>query len=70
MSDFNIIGSPESEIDQIFFKDILPNLLINSQSLYHYTTAEGLIGIIENNEFWATERRYMNDMNEETHPVG
>ncbi len=29
--------------------------------LYHYTTAEGLKGIIENNEIWATSAYYMND---------
>lgn len=29
--------------------------------LYHYTTAEGLKGIIELNEIWATSAYYMND---------
>jgi len=29
--------------------------------LYHYTTAEGLKGIIENEELWATSAYYMND---------
>src|ERR1700727_58993 len=29
--------------------------------LYHYTSAEGLKGIIENNELWATSAYYLND---------
>jgi len=29
--------------------------------LYHYTTVDGLKGIIENNEIWATSAYYMND---------
>lgn len=29
--------------------------------LYHYTTAEGLKGIIENNELWATSAYFLND---------
>ncbi len=29
--------------------------------LYHYTSAEGLMGIVENNELWATSAYYLND---------
>src|ERR1022692_1876297 len=29
--------------------------------LYHYTSAEGLKGIIEKNELWATSAYYLND---------
>lgn len=32
--------------------------------LYHYTSAEGLKGIIENNELWATSAYYLNDSTE------
>lgn len=32
--------------------------------LYHYTTAEGVKGIIENDEIWATNFRYVNDLTE------
>lgn len=32
--------------------------------LYHYTSAEGLIGIITSKSFWMTNLRYMNDMSE------
>jgi hypothetical protein len=33
----------------------------NDGVLYHYTTAEGLKGIIENQELWATSAYYLND---------
>ena len=32
--------------------------------IYHYTTTRGLIGIIESNEFWATDLNYMSDASE------
>ncbi|OGL42611.1 MAG: hypothetical protein A2042_05910 [Candidatus Schekmanbacteria bacterium GWA2_38_11] len=34
------------------------------QKLYHYTTAEGLIGILNSTSFWMTNLRYMNDLSE------
>jgi hypothetical protein len=33
-------------------------------TLYHYTTAEGLIGILTSASFWMTNLRYMNDLSE------
>lgn len=33
----------------------------NGGVLYHYTTAEGLKGIVENEELWATSAYYLND---------
>jgi hypothetical protein len=32
--------------------------------LYHYTTQDGLLGIIEKQEFWATDVRFLNDTRE------
>jgi hypothetical protein len=32
--------------------------------LYHYTTQDGLLGIIEKQEFWATDVRFLNDTEE------
>jgi len=32
--------------------------------LYHYTDANGLKGIIENDEIWFTDYRYLNDPSE------
>jgi hypothetical protein len=39
-------------------------------SLYHYTNAEGLKGIIENNELWATSAYFLNDSAEITYGYG
>jgi hypothetical protein len=46
-------------------KQIPPNCI-----LYHYTTAEGLKGIIENNELWATSAYFLNDSAEITYGYG
>jgi len=35
-----------------------------SDLLFHYTTADGLKGILENDELWATSAYYLNDANE------
>ncbi len=32
--------------------------------LYHYTTAEGLLGIVQTRKIWATSIFYLNDMKE------
>jgi hypothetical protein len=37
--------------------------------LYHYTTAEGLIGIVKNREIWATDIFYLNDQREFRHGI-
>jgi hypothetical protein len=36
----------------------------NEPTLFHYTSANGLIGIIQNRELWATESNYLNDSSE------
>jgi hypothetical protein len=33
-------------------------------TLYHYTTAQGLLGIMESNKLWATNVRFLNDPSE------
>ena len=39
--------------------------LINYNAiLYHYTTASGLVGILQSNRLWATSAIFMNDVNE------
>src|SRR5271166_2048754 len=35
--------------------------------LYHYTSMEGLLGILESGTIWATDIRYLNDKSEMTH---
>ena len=37
--------------------------------LYHYTSAEGLLGMVQNNALWATQVQYMNDEREWHHAV-
>jgi hypothetical protein len=38
--------------------------------VYHYTTIDALLGIIENSELWLTDRKYMNDINDEKYIEG
>jgi len=35
--------------------------------LYHYTTQEGLLGIVKKREMWATHHQYLNDTQEFLH---
>lgn len=41
-----------------------------SHQLFHYTTAKGLKGIVENNELWATSVYFLNDTSEITYGYG
>lgn len=41
-----------------------PSLTSVPDILYHYTDASGLLGMIQNNEIWATDSRYLNDRTE------
>src|SRR5258708_7067446 len=38
--------------------------------VFHYTTTEGLRGIVENNELWATSAYFLNDTTEITYGYG
>lgn len=40
------------------------NVLSNIHNLHHYTSLAGLKGIIEENGFWASDNRFMNDAEE------
>lgn len=45
-------------------EDLLPEIFDTKNlpaSLYHYTSVEGLKGIIDNRSLWATNYRYLND---------
>jgi hypothetical protein len=44
--------------------------LPESGVLFHYTTAEGLKGIVENNELWASSAYFLNDSAEITYGYG
>lgn len=39
------------------------------RTLYHYTDARGLIGILSTNELWATHARFMNDASEQSYAM-
>lgn len=38
-------------------------------SIYHYTTPQGLLGIIRNQTLWCTHTRYLNDSTENTYAI-
>lgn len=40
------------------------NVLSGVEELYHYTSLAGLKGIVEENGFWASDNRFMNDVEE------
>lgn len=39
------------------------------EKLFHYTTQEGLVGILEEKKLWATKIQYLNDASELTKPL-
>lgn len=47
-------------------KDIIQTLYVESpsQDLYHYTSIDGLLGIVKDKSLWATEIKYLNDSKE------
>jgi hypothetical protein len=49
---------------------IAPSPMSSSGLLHHYTTADGLKGIIETNELWATSAYFLNDSAEITYGYG
>jgi hypothetical protein len=49
---------------------IAPRPIPPSGLLHHYTTADGLKGIIEKNELWATSAYFLNDLAEITYGYG
>lgn len=55
-------GQPSQETE---FPDIRPPLpALPVETLYHYTTAAGLLGIISNSCLWVTDIHYLNDAQE------
>jgi hypothetical protein len=60
-------GSARCPLDR---KLLDKKFLVNYYSgniLYHYTTLDGFVGIIEKQEIWASHVRYMNDSEEVSH---
>lgn len=57
----------ESKLDEVTSKleDEWINLHVQRPKiLYHYTTAQGLLGVLESGRLWATNSRFMNDTSE------
>jgi hypothetical protein len=63
-ADYNI--KLMEKIDDIIKKEF--NNISDEQILYHYTNASSLISIIENKEFWISQRDFMNDKYEIKYP--
>jgi hypothetical protein len=55
------------KIDDIIKKEF--DNISDEQILYHYTNASSLISIIENKEFWVSQRDFMNDKYETKYPA-
>lgn len=63
-----IANAALSKIQDFYFNHVhSPKERPPSGALYHYTTAEGLKGIIEDNELWATSAYLLNDSGEVTY---
>ncbi|MEA3011096.1 MAG: hypothetical protein QOJ91_2788 [Sphingomonadales bacterium] len=64
---------PESKLDSItdiafrWAEDTEPQPSDIPDVLYHYTDANGLIGMLRSNEVWATDYRFLNDRSEIAH---
>jgi hypothetical protein len=54
--------SPMTESSQPKFDN--PNLVVEHPELHHYTTAQGLAGILASNTIWATHFSDLNDSSE------
>lgn len=54
-----------------FISEILPNILSRKPHgvLYHYTSAEGLLGICSTKKLWASNIHYLNDSKEYAHAL-
>ena len=66
----NLKGFPQTKADMLtalqhsIIQDWLKYHTPIPNILYHYTSAEGLIGILSSLSFWMTNLRYMNDLSE------
>lgn len=57
---------PEAQSEKLY-QELLPEFLFDKdvpETLYHYTSSAGLIGIIESSKIWATKTTYLNDSSE------
>ena len=68
---WEIIDKPSwFSVNNIFWNEVKRANLIKKydiDSLYHYTTLEGFMGIVESRSLWLTDFGYLNDLNEIEH---
>ena len=57
-------GTFDTEDPRVLLRAKRESVLASSQHLYHYTSLAGLKGIIDENGFWASDNRFMNDAEE------
>ncbi|MBD1597906.1 hypothetical protein [Pseudomonas typographi] len=57
-------GNADFKDPRVLLRAKRENILFSSRSLHHYTSLAGLKGIIEENGFWASDNRFMNDTEE------
>jgi len=62
MNDETIIQIEKAKTDTL--KEINKKVTAKNVVLYHYTSAEGLLNIIDSGKFWATHYRFLNDPEE------
>lgn len=53
------------------FKPTLADLIVSTPPalIYHYTSHDGLLGVLRNKQVWATNTRFLNDASEGLHAV-
>jgi hypothetical protein len=62
-------GSFDREDPRVLIRARRQNVLTMSQNLFHYTSLAGLKGIIDENGFWASDNRFMNDAEESVNGI-
>src|SRR5882724_7991667 len=67
-----LAGEASNQISKFHYNRevVKPKQQPSTGLLFHYTTADGLKGIIEKNELWATSAYFLNDSAEITYGCG
>jgi hypothetical protein len=52
----------QEKFEHLLYKKVFPQE--PPETIYHYTTQKGILGIIQNREMWATQVHFLNDKNE------
>ena len=46
---------------------LFDGVLLENKPLYHYTNTDGFLGIIKNNQIWATDYKFLKDPSEHSY---